>query len=157
MSQVACSDILWELEGRLGDARAGHEPALFVLSMDLEKSFDRLHIPVLTQISERLGLDSALAALKVYQSLSRLLFIDGQPSDIVLSGSSIVGIPQGCPLACFFFCNLTSVAWHHTCSRTVPLAIHFSYLDDRLLLARSWCRLALATRHYRRLMARWAQ
>ena len=129
--------MLWEVEGLLGDSRANQADPLYVLSMDLAKCFDRLDLHTLNSICEKLQLSNVLVALKNYASLSRLFFLDGQPSDVWLQGSGITGIPQGCPLACFL-CNLSSVAWHIACERAVPTALSYSYLDDRLLLVRSW-------------------
>ena len=35
-------------------------------------------------------------------------------------------------------CNLTAHAWHRTCDRVAPSAIHYTYLDDRLVIVSSW-------------------
>ncbi len=145
----SCPDVLWELQTLLAKARTGHRPPAFVLSMDLEKCFDRLDLPNLERIARKLQLEACLLALGNYRVLSRLLFVDGEPSEVWLEGTDLVGVPQGCPLACFL-CNLTSIAWHYAVANADPLAVHFSYLDDRFVVANSWAaleRILRATDH----------
>ena len=75
------------------------------------------------------------ATLKVYKKLSRIIFLDGEPSPYVLKTAvkdGLVGIPQGCPLAPL------GHAWTQCIKQRLPNALKFSYLDDRLLIAPSW-------------------
>ena len=137
IANSSCPDILWEIQMLLAKARTGDHPELFVLSMDLEKCFDRLDLANLGRISDKLGLDSCRHTIRNYQNLTRLLFVDSEPSDVWLHGDNLVGIPQGCPLSCIL-CNLASYSWHKVCAHEVPTSIHYSYLDDRFVLARSW-------------------
>eukprot|EP00959_Pyramimonas_sp_CCMP1952_P098213 2053046-Pyramimonas_sp.AAC.1 len=67
--------------------------------MDLEKSFDRLDLPNLEMISAHMCLPVCTAVLQNYRNLTRLLFVDNQPSDVWLAGPNLLGVPQGCPLA----------------------------------------------------------
>lgn len=69
--------------------------------------------------------------------LQRVLFVDNEPSDVLLEGAHIRGIPQGCPIACGL-CNLYSLAWHQAVYNAAPVSETFSYLDDRLAIANSW-------------------
>ena len=108
---LGAADQLWTIQSLLDDARCGRRPPAFLLSLDQEKCFDRLHIDMLREIVVQLGLPGCEISLNIYACLSRLLFVDGQPSDVStrLHGDGTTGIPQGCPLACFF-CNLTAIA-----------------------------------------------
>lgn len=133
----SCPDVLWRLQAELAQARLGESHPWYVLSMDLEKCFYRLDIPNLRVLSSHLGLHACDHVLRMYSRLTHVLFVDNMPTDVWLQGSCLVGVPQGCPLACFF-CNLISALWHLRISQTVPTALHYSYLDDRLILARSW-------------------
>ena len=63
--------------------------------------------------------------------------VDGEPSEYTLAGSRCVGIPQGCPLACSI-CNITAAFWHAQMASTCPSARSWSYLGDRMIIARSW-------------------
>ena len=137
MSNTSCPDVLWEVFDLLGDSRHGSRPPAFVLSMDLAKCFDHLDLDVLRSVCEKLSLPSCLVALSNYAPLTRLLFVDNEPSDVWLEGKCITGIPQGCPLACFL-CNLAAHAWHRTCDRVAPSSRHWTYLDDRLIITNSW-------------------
>ena len=132
-----CPDVLWELQMALNKAYTGDAPTAFVLSMDLEKCFDTMDIGNLNRISQHLGLDACAHALRNYGRLSRLLFVDAEPTNIWLEGIHIQGIPQGCPLACIL-CNLTAAAWHKQCEAADPSAKLFTYLDDRFALTSSW-------------------
>ena len=140
MKNTCCPDVLWELQVAFTKAYTGDSPAAFVLSMDLEKCFDTMDIDNLERIAAHLGLVSCSHALRNYRRLSRLLFIGFEPTDVWLEGASIVGIPQGCPLACLL-CNLASFAWHKHCEYAVPSAVLYTYLDDRFVLANSWAQL----------------
>ena len=82
----------------LTKARTGHRALAFVLSMGLENWFDTMDIDNLERIVEHLGLDSCAHALRNYKRLTRLLYVDGEPTDVWLEGANIVGIPQGCGL-----------------------------------------------------------
>ena len=111
--------------------------------------FRELDIANLRAIAVKLDMVALQHALSLYARLTRLLFVDNQPSDVWIQGDNLVGIPQGCPLACFF-CNLSSIAWHVACERAVPNAKSYSYLDDRLALCGSWRELndvLVATQH----------
>ncbi|CAK0878928.1 unnamed protein product, partial [Prorocentrum cordatum] len=99
------------------------DPA-YVLSLDLEKCYDWMDLHILLELTNHLGLD-----------------ICGHPTDVVLQGDNLVGVPQGCPMACIL-CNLTSIMWHLAVERAVPTATLFSYIDDRFILAHSWQELA---------------
>ena len=94
----------------------------------------------LNSIAQHLGLDACAHALLNYRKLSRLLFVDAEPTNIWLEGVHIQGIPQGCPLACIL-CNLAAAAWHKQCEAAVPSARLYTYLDDRFALAGSWAQL----------------
>ena len=137
VKNTGCPDVLWEVQLALTKAYSGDAPPVFLLSMDLEKCFDTLDLSNLNRISQHLGLDACTHALSNYARLSRLLFVEGEPSSIWLEGKYIQGIPQGCPLACIL-CNLTAVAWHKQCEAAVPAAKLYTILDDRLALANSW-------------------
>ena len=137
----SCPDVLWELQAHLAQARVGRVPPAFVLSMDLEKCYDRLDLTNLLRLTEHLGLPVCGHVIRNYQQLERILFVDNQPTDVLLKGSGLVGVPQGCPMACFL-CNLTSIMWHLTVAQAVPSAKHFSYLDDRFVLVTSWQQMA---------------
>jgi len=146
---VSCPDILWEIQNSLGKARTGADAAAFLLSMDQEKCFDRLDIENLRAVAIKLEMEALQHALNLYEQITRLLFVDNQPSDVWIQGSGLVGIPQGCPLACLF-CNLTAIAWHVTCERAAPGSKTYSYLDDRFALCPSWRELntlLVATQH----------
>ena len=138
ISGVSCPDVLWEVMGALDDARMGRRRPAYVLSLDQEKCFDRLFIDALDEICTHLGLHSE-AVFENYRHLARLLFVDGQPSDVWLQGEHLCGIPQGCPLATFY-CNLTALAWHRLCERHTQRtnASFFSYLDDRFPILPNW-------------------
>ena len=139
----SCPDVLWELQAKLAEARVAQTDPAYVLSLDLEKCYDRLDLHNLLELTNHLGLDICGHVLRNYQNLSRILFVDNQPTDVVIQGANLVGVPQGCPMACFL-CNLTSIMWHLAVERAVPTATLFSYLDDRFILARSWQDLAAA-------------
>ena len=118
-------------------AAMGIDPTLFLLSLDQAKCFDRLHLKTLSSIVECLGVPALKTALQVYSTLGRHMYLHGQPTQYYLHGDGVTGIPQGCPLACTF-CNLTAIAWLFAARSAVPNCIPFSYLDDRLVLTRSW-------------------
>lgn len=94
-----CPDVLWRLQAELAQARLGESDPWYVLSMDLEKCFDRLDIPNLRDLCSYLGLHVCDHVLRMYSRLTRVLFVDNMPTDVWLQGSGLVGVPQGCPLA----------------------------------------------------------
>ncbi len=95
VANTSCPDVLWEIFGLLADAQLGHNPSAFVLSMDLAKCFDRLDIGTFRDICQKLGLSSCLTALSNYESLTRLLFVDNEPSDVWLEGKTSLGFRMG--------------------------------------------------------------
>lgn len=137
VSDSSCPDVLWQIQTEFARAVIGDAPPRYILSMDLAKCFDRLHLDTLHAITDKLQLPVCTHALSNYARLTRLLCVDNEPSDVWLSGENLVGIPQACTLACFF-CNLTAVAWHHACSQVVPTAQRYTYLDDRFVISASW-------------------
>ena len=138
--RAAC-EAIWHTHGLIQQARAGKRSPLYILSMDLAKCYDHLDLGVLDGICSTIGFVGGRAAVANYKRLQRVLFVDGQPSDVVLEGKGIRGIPQGCPIACAL-CNLYGMAWHDAVSKAVPAAITHTYLDDRLVAADSWDQLA---------------
>ena len=104
--------------------------------MDLSKCFDYLCLASLNDVCNHIVFDAGAVAIANYAKLRRVLFVDSQPTDVVLAGDSTRGIPQGCPIACAL-CNLYSLAWHISCSRTTPGVTTFSVLDDRLAVCNS--------------------
>ena len=138
MADVGVGDVLWDVTGDIDDARCGRRGPLFLLSLDQRKCFDRLFLESLESVCSHLGLGLE-PVLQNYRCLSRLLFVDGQPTEVWLQGSNQCGIPQGCPLATFL-CNLTALAWHVSCQRSVHSSQgqFFTCLDDRLATVRSW-------------------
>ena len=105
--------------------------------MDLEKCFDRIDLQNLRHVVRHLDLPDCTHVLDLYSKLTGVLFVDNKPTDVWLQGQGLVGVPQGCPLSCIF-CNLTSALWHMRVAQTCLDACHLSYLDDRLVLAKSW-------------------
>ena len=83
---VSCPDVLWEVQNVLAKSHAGVLPSTFVLSMDQEKCFDRLDLGNLMAIADKLNLDAGKIALTNYAKLTRLLFVDNEPSDVWLQG-----------------------------------------------------------------------
>ncbi|CAK0828910.1 unnamed protein product, partial [Prorocentrum cordatum] len=139
----SCPDVWCELQAKLAQARVAQTDPAYVLSLDLEKCYDWLDLHNLLELTNHLGLDICRHVLRNYQNLSRILFVDYQPTDVVLQGDNLVGVPQGCPVACFL-CNLTSIMWHLAVERAVPTAALFSCVGGRFILARSWQELANA-------------
>ena len=84
MPGTACADVLWDVAAQLDDAKTGRSQPQFVLSLDQAKCFDRLHLDTLTAITRRLNLPGCNHALGNYGNLQRWLFIEGQPSDVLL-------------------------------------------------------------------------
>ena len=140
---VSCADVLWEVQSRIHDSTSGRAPASFVLSMDLSKCFDMMLLSPLDDICKIIGFTHGNVAISIYQDLQRILFVDGCPSDVLLRGDSIRGVPQGCPISCCL-CNLYALAWHHAVSAAVPSARLYTVLDDRLALCESWSDMAAA-------------
>ena len=95
----SAADTAGHVQTQIGLARDGTQAPSYVLSLDLEKCFDRYHLAAIRYVAQQHGLASVLGALSVYSRLSRLVFVDNEPSDYLLSGSGIFEIPQGCPLA----------------------------------------------------------
>jgi hypothetical protein len=143
---VGCADVLWKVTEALNDALVGITDTRYVLSLDQEKCFDRLHLPMLQRVCHHLGLDSCCNVLTLYAGINRLLFVDSQPTTVWLAGNNTTGIPQGCPIACFF-CNLTSILWHRMCQNVAPHTVCYSVLDDRLAIAKSWADLDVIYRN----------
>ena len=130
-------------------ARSGLSDPIFILTLDQSKCFDRISLETLEAIVNHLQAPQLRATLKVYKKLSRVIFLDGEPSPYVLKTAvkdGLVGIPQGCPLAPLF-CNLLGHAWTQCIKQRLPNALKFSYLDDRLLIAHSWQELSDALEH----------
>jgi hypothetical protein len=105
--------------------------------MDLAKCYDHMDLEVLNRVCGAIGFLGGQAAVGNYKHLQRLLFVDNQPSDVLLRGDGIRGIPQGCPIACGL-CNLYALAWHAAMLEVAPNATTQTYLDDRLVAADSW-------------------
>ena len=78
----SCPDILWQIQTRLAKARLGLDEPWFVLSMDLAQCFDRLDLGNLRQLIEHLDLPVCAHVLDMYQTLTRTLFVDGEPADV---------------------------------------------------------------------------
>ena len=105
--------------------------------MDLAKCFDHMDLDALEKICKHFNFHAGVVAVRIYGQLIRSMFVDMQPSDVVLAGPNIRGKPQGCPISCTL-CNLYSMAWHLQCARACPGAKTFSVLDDRLAVCSSW-------------------
>ena len=100
----------------LSNAHLGARGPTYMSTMDLTRCFDRLDLDNLLLINEKLGLDSCTHTLRNYRALTTLLFIDNESTHMWLQATNDVGIPQGCPMACFL-CNLTALVWHVVCKR----------------------------------------
>ena len=121
---------------RVEGARLGASGPLHLASTDMEKYFDRLLLPTLRELARMAKLDPSLfAVLDLYSSLRRQIFLDGCPTQFILSGAGSCGVPQGCPLACFFT-NLVAAALDAH-MRLVPGVELITYLDDRIFFASS--------------------
>ena len=138
---VGCQDVLWDVQSRIHDSVSRRAPAAFVISMDLSKCFDHMLHDPLREICEAIGFSHGVIALQLYAVLKWALFVDGSPSDVLLRGSSLRGIPQGCPISCCL-CNLYALAWHHAMKQACASATTYTVLDDRLAFCRSWAEVA---------------
>ena len=68
--------------------------------MDQKQCFDRLNLSQLEKLATAIGMPGmCIGALALYARLERHLFLDGQPTGHVISGSILRGILQGCPLS----------------------------------------------------------
>ena len=96
-----------------------------------------LQLASLRELGLRLGMQRlALKALEAYAQLERYLFIDGQPTSMLIRGGDLRGVPQGCALS-VHFCNLAGSAWYVCMNRELPHVRTNAYLDDRLVCAGS--------------------
>ena len=77
-----------------------------------------------------------MKALEAYARLERYLFIDGQPTSMLIRGGDLRGVPQGCALS-VHSCNLAGWAWNVCMKRELPHVRTNAYLDDRLVSALS--------------------
>ena len=107
------------------------------MTLDQKQCFDRLQLASLRQLGSRLGMPRlALKALEAYGQLERYLFVDGQPTSMLIRGGDLRGVPQGCALS-VHFCNLAGWAWNVCTNRELPHVRTNAYLDHRLVSTNS--------------------
>ena len=105
---------------------------LTILTLDQKQCFDRLQLASLRALGSRLGMPrQAQKALEAYAQLERHLFIDGQPTSMLIRGGDLRGVPQECALS-VHFCNLVGWAWNVCMKRELPHVGTNAYLDDML-------------------------
>ena len=110
---------------------------LTMLTLDQKQCFERLQLANLRELGSRLGLPrQALKALEAYAQLERYLFIDCQPTSMLIRGGELRMVPQGCALS-VHFCNLAGWAWNVCMKTELPHVRTNAYLDDRLVRAAS--------------------
>ena len=110
---------------------------LTILTLDQKQCVDRLQLASLRELGSRLGMPRlALKALEAYGQLERYLFIDGQPTSMLIRDGDLRGVPQGYALS-VHFCNLAGWAWNVCMKRELPHVRTNAYLDDRLVSADS--------------------
>ena len=96
-------------------------------------AFDRLDLSQLEKLATASGMPGmCIGALALYARLERHLFLDGQPTGHVISGTFLRGIPQGCPLS-VHWCNLACWLWHVRLKLECPGLDAANFMDDRLL------------------------
>ena len=118
--------------------RAGVFDPQCIMVLDQRQCFDRLHGQNFKAVARKLGIEALEHVLDIYLGLERHLYLDCSPTQWILKGGGLTGIPQGCPLACVI-CNLSAIVWLHAVA-TVPKSpedevVAFSFLDDRLVFA----------------------
>ena len=115
-----------------------------ILSLAQKQCFDRLELQSLRELGSRLGMPRlALKALEACAQLERYLFIDGQPTSMLIRGGDSRGVPEGCALS-VHFCNLAGWAWNvcmkrnsHMSVPTLTLTIDLVSADSCHLLPRA--------------------
>ena len=134
---AAAPDGAWELLLDVDESRITDQD-LTILTLDHQKQcFGRLDLQSLREPGSRLGMPRlALKALEAYAQLQRDLFLDGQPTSMLIRGGELRGVPQGCALS-VQFCNLGGWAWSVCMKRELPHVRTNAYLDDRLMCAGS--------------------
>ena len=133
---AAASDGAWELLMDVDESRVNDQD-LTMLTLDQKQCFGRLQLASLRELGTRLGMSRlALEALEAYAQLERYLFIDGQPTAMLIGGGDSRGVPLGCALS-VHFCNLAGCAWNVCMNRGLPHVRTNAYLDDRLVSADS--------------------
>ena len=94
--------------------------ALLIETLDQKQCFGRLYLQSLRGLGSRLGMPRlALKALEAHGQLERYLFIDGQPTSMLIRGGELRRVPQGCALP-VHFCNLAGWAWNVCMKRGTP-------------------------------------
>ena len=110
---------------------------LTILTLDQKQCFDRPQLASLRELGSRLGMPRlALKVSEACAQLERFLFIDGQPTSMLIRGGDLRGVPQGCALS-VHFCNLAVWAWNVCMNRKLPHVRTNAFLDDRLVSADS--------------------
>ena len=133
---AAASDGAWELLMDVDESRVNDQD-LTILTLDQKQYFDRLQLASLRELGSRLGMPRlALKALEACGQVERYLFIDGQPTSMLIRCGDLRGVPLGCALS-VHSCNLAGWAWNVCVNRELPHVRTNAYLDDRLVSADS--------------------
>ena len=133
----AAQDTTWQLLELVENSTSGRKPPAFLMSLDQRRCFDRVHLSTLREVVHLLRLPGIFSdVLEHYGAVRRHLFIGSAPSCYLLEGPHSCGIPQGCPLACFF-ANLMAICWCEMAHRADKSAFVRAYLDDRIVASQS--------------------
>ena len=100
VARPCAADGAWELLMDVDECRV-HDQDLTILTLHQKQCFDRLQLASLRELGSRLG--TPRLALKALEAqLERYLFMDGQPTSMLIRGGDLRGVPQGCALSVHF-------------------------------------------------------
>ena len=93
---AAASDGAWKLLMDVGESRISDQ-GLTILTLDQIQCFDRLERHSLRELGSRLVMPRlALKALEAHTQPERYLFIDGQPTSMLIPGGKLRRVPGVC-------------------------------------------------------------
>ena len=132
------ADTTQHVTNLINQANAGTsvDDAVCILTLDQSKYFDKMSLPMLGKLCDKVGFHQGAIFLDIYARLQRQIFVDSTPTPHVLYGPHACGIPQGCPMSCVF-ANFVACYWLYSCSGCDCEVI--AYLDDWLVIGKTWC------------------